>query len=52
MTDERISDEVREFAIRKTKLNPAAFKVVVINEVPKNDSGKVLYSDLSKYYEE
>lgn len=52
VTDESISDEVREFAIRKTKLNPAAFKVVVINEVPKNDSGKVLYSDLSKYYEE
>ena len=35
----------------KTKLNLAAFKVLVIDEIPKNDSGKTLYKELTKYYE-
>ena len=51
VTDERASEQVRDFVIGKTKLNPAAFKVLVIDEIPKNDSGKTLYKELSKYYE-
>ena len=51
VTDEKQADRVREFVIRKTKLNPAAFKVIVIDEIPKNDSGKTLYRELTKYYE-
>lgn len=51
VTDEKLSDPVRDFVINKTKLNPAAFKVVLIDEIPKNDSGKTLYRELSKYYE-
>jgi len=51
VTDFAISDAVREFVIKKTKLNPAAFKTIVIDEIPKNDSGKVLYKVLAKYYE-
>lgn len=51
VTDESIADEVREFVIFKTKLNPAAFKTIVINEIPKNDAGKTLYKELTKYYE-
>ena len=31
--------------------DPAAFKTIVINEIPKNDSGKTLYKELAKYYE-
>lgn len=42
---------VKEFLVTKTKLNPAAFKVIVIDEIPKNDSGKTLYQQLSEYYE-
>ena len=34
----------------KTKLNPAAFNTIVIDEIPKNDSGKTLYKELTKYY--
>jgi acyl-CoA synthetase (AMP-forming)/AMP-acid ligase II len=49
--DEEIADSVREFVIGKTKLNPAAFKVIVIDEIPKNDVGKTLYKELTKYYE-
>ena len=51
VTDEKIANTVRDFVIGKTKLNPAAFKVIVIDEIPKNDSGKTLYKELTKYYE-
>ena len=50
VTDEKVADSVRDFVIGKTKLNPAAFKVIVIDEIPKNDSGKTLYKELTKYY--
>ena len=52
VTDSDKADAVRDYVISKTKLNPAAFKVVVIDEIPKNDSGKTLYKELTKYYEE
>lgn len=52
VTDEKYADSIRDFVINKTKLNPAAFKVIVIEEIPKNDSGKTLYKELTKYYEE
>ena len=51
VTDEKMADAVRDFVIGKTKLNPAAFKTIVIDEIPKNDSGKTLYKELTKYYE-
>lgn len=51
VTDGKYADSVRDFVINKTKLNPAAFRVVVIDEIPKNDSGKTLYKELVKYYE-
>lgn len=51
VTDEKYAAPVRDFVIAKTKLNPAAFKSVVIDEIPKNDSGKTLYKELTKYYE-
>ena len=52
VTDRDKADAVRDYVIGKTKLNPVAFKVVVIDEIPKNDSGKTLYNELTKYYEE
>lgn len=52
VTVEKDAEPVREFVINKTKLNPAAFKVLVIDEIPKNDSGKTLYKELTKYYAE
>lgn len=51
VTDEKMAEPVREFVIGKTRLNPAAFKAIVIDEIPKNDSGKTLYTELTKYYE-
>ena len=51
LTDESKADAVRNFVIKKTKLNPAAFKTQILDEIPKNDAGKVLYKELTKYYE-
>ncbi len=51
VTDEKVCEKVKEYAVQKTKLNPIAFKTVVIDEIPKNDAGKVLYTKLSEYYE-
>ena len=51
VTDAEKAEPVREFVIAKTKLNPAAFRAVVLEEIPKNESGKTLYSELTKYYE-
>ncbi len=50
VTEQDKADSVRDYVIGKTKLNPVAFKVIVINEIPKNDSGKTLYKELAKYY--
>ena len=51
VTDEKYAEPVRDFVISRTGLNPAAFKIIVIDEIPKNDSGKTLYNELIKYYE-
>lgn len=46
VTDEKVAENVRDLVIAKTRLNPAAFKVVTIDEIPKNDAGKTLYKEL------
>ncbi len=51
VTDAAFAEPVREFVVRKTRLNPAAFRVTVIDAIPKNDAGKTLYRELQKYYE-
>ena len=40
--------EIREFVSEKTHINIVAFEVVSIDEIPKNASGKTLYSELPK----
>jgi len=52
LTDATLKQPVKEYVVEKTKLNPAAFKVFVIPEIPKNDSGKTLYKELEVYYTE
>lgn len=51
VTEEEMAGPVKEFIVSKTKLNPAAFQVMVIDEIPKNESGKTRYKELAKYYE-
>lgn len=50
VTAESMKDAVKQYAVEKTRLNPAAFHVVVIKEIPKNDAGKIQYRELEKYY--
>ena len=51
VTDATMCEKVKAYAVKKTRLNSSAFKTIVIDEIPKNDAGKVLYTKLSAYYE-
>lgn len=46
ITNNQKTDEIRKFIADKMRLNSSAFKVHYIPEIPKNDSGKILYSQL------
>lgn len=48
LTKEEIKDDVLAFLVKMLKFNAVAFKVVFINAIPRNDVGKVLYSELAK----
>ena len=43
-------DEMRKFLSSKTGLNVKAFSVIRIEQIPKNDSGKILYDVLNRDY--
>jgi acyl-coenzyme A synthetase/AMP-(fatty) acid ligase len=46
LTDETYAVKVKNFVAEKTRLNHAAFKTVIIDEIPKNDAGKTVYAKL------
>lgn len=48
LTREEVKDDVLAFLVKTLKFNAVAFKVVFINSIPRNDVGKVLYSELAK----
>ncbi len=48
ITEKGSEERVKSFIVDKTKLNPVAFCVIVIDEIPKNDSGKIQYQELTK----
>ncbi len=52
IVDNSMADKVKDFIVSKTGLNQVAFKVMVIESIPKNDAGKTLYKELTKYYAE
>ena len=45
--DKEKQDEVFDYVVDKLKLHPSAFKVVVLDKIPRNESGKVLYKELA-----
>jgi acyl-CoA synthetase (AMP-forming)/AMP-acid ligase II len=47
-TDISIKDKLLEFLALKTGLNQAAFSVVEIDSIPRSESGKILYRELSE----
>ncbi|MGN1340407.1 MAG: AMP-binding protein [Oscillospiraceae bacterium] len=50
LVDDSRRDEVLSFITAKTGFNHSAFKIVKIDEIPRNTSNKVNYSALEKYY--
>ncbi len=42
---------IKQFFTRKTGLNPAAFAIKAVDEIPKNEAGKVQYRKLEEYYD-
>jgi len=48
ITDEELISKVKYFVVEKTKINQKAFKVALIDSIPKNTSGKTIYSELPK----
>ena len=42
--------EIKQFASIKTGLNQLAFKIVHLESIPRNESGKTVYKELEKYY--
>ena len=49
ITNGSSAEEVKLFASHKTGLNPLAFHVYTIESLPKNEAGKTLYGELTKY---
>lgn len=50
VTDSKVEDAIKKYLSEKTGLNPVAFKVKTIDEIPKNEAGKTLYIKLEQYY--
>jgi len=43
--------EMKEYLVKKTGLNPVAFRTIMLEKIPHNESGKIVYKDLVQYYE-
>ncbi|MBQ7255577.1 MAG: AMP-binding protein [Oscillospiraceae bacterium] len=52
LTDDKLKEEVLKFLSQKTGFHPSAFTVCIIDAIPRNESGKIVYQELAKYYEE
>lgn len=48
VTAEGKDSEIRSFVSEKTRLHMSAFSVYPVEEIPKNDAGKVLYRELEQ----
>lgn len=47
VTDETLCDAVQKFLTMKMGLHHSAFHVAAIDKIPRNDAGKILYSELT-----
>jgi acyl-coenzyme A synthetase/AMP-(fatty) acid ligase len=47
ITDAAAADKVVQFLTEKMGVNHVAFKTVVVDEIPRNEAGKILYSELN-----
>ena len=49
LTDEKYKEAVKEELVSRLKLVATSFEVRIINEIPKNEAGKILYAKLSNH---
>lgn len=49
ITDNKLIEEINNFISKKTNIYYGAFRVIPIDEIPRNSSGKTLYSELAKF---
>jgi acyl-coenzyme A synthetase/AMP-(fatty) acid ligase len=47
LTDESYKDKVKDELVARLKLVASSIEVHIINEIPKNDTGKILYTRLA-----
>lgn len=50
ITDQKLEKDVILHVTQKTGINHAAINVCVLEEIPKNSAGKIMYGQLEKYY--
>ena len=50
VTESGKKDDLIAFVSSKTKLHNSVFKVIEVDEIPRNEYGKVKYSELDKYF--
>ena len=51
ITEKDACAAVKEFLAEKTRLNSTAFHVLAVEEIPKNDAGKIQYAALEQYHD-
>ena len=51
LTAEKFADEIVPYLSNKLNLHSSAFCVKVIEDIPKNSSGKIIYKELEKFYD-
>ena len=49
--DKKFADEIIPYLSNKLNLHSSAFCVKVIEDIPKNSSGKIIYRELEKFYD-
>ena len=50
LTDKNLLEEARKYISDKININISAVHSVFVEAIPKNDSGKTLYSELKKLF--
>ena len=48
LTDETYKDKVKDELVARLKLVASSFEIRIINEIPKNEAGKILYAKLQE----
>ncbi|MCL2633263.1 MAG: AMP-binding protein [Oscillospiraceae bacterium] len=48
ITNPELAQSIISFLVEKTGLNRIAFKVIHVEKIPRNEAGKILYSELNK----